>query len=139
MTASVDVTDAAALGDFADEWQRDWDLPDLWINNAGVLEPIVAQRHLSADQLADHLAVNVGGVLNGTQAYLHLLDGPTDRGPWSTSARAWPWPGGPAGPPIAPARRPSTACPRSSPSRSRPGCPWCCRWPPGWSTRPCRR
>ena len=74
VTRPVDVTDVAALGAFAADVHRELGLPDLWINNAGVLEPIVAQRHLAAEQLADHLAVNVGGVLNGTQAYLRLLD-----------------------------------------------------------------
>ena len=39
-----------------------------------VLEPVVSQRQLSAAALAEHFDINVGGVLSGTQAYLHTLD-----------------------------------------------------------------
>lgn len=73
-TASVDVTDAVAMRAFADAAAQRLGPPDLWINNAGVLEPVVPQRELTAAALAGHLAINVGGVLNGTQAYLAVLD-----------------------------------------------------------------
>jgi NAD(P)-dependent dehydrogenase (short-subunit alcohol dehydrogenase family) len=72
--AAVDVTDAAAVGRFAAEAAERLGPPDLWINNAGVLEPIVTQRELTAEALAGHFAVNVGGVLHGTQAFLGVLD-----------------------------------------------------------------
>ncbi len=73
-TASVDVTDAAAVTAFAEEVAARLGPPDLWINNAGVLEPVVSQRELTAASLAEHFAINVGGVLHGTQAYLGVLD-----------------------------------------------------------------
>lgn len=73
--AAVDVADPGALDAFAAEVAGELGPPDLWVNNAGVLEPIVAQRDLTADALAEHLAVNVGGVLNGTRAYLRVLEG----------------------------------------------------------------
>lgn len=74
VTAAVDVTDADALDAFAASVADRLGTPALWINNAGVLEPVVSQRELTAAALADHLAINVGGVLHGTQAYLKLLD-----------------------------------------------------------------
>ncbi len=74
VTAAVDVTDPAAVAAFADAVADRFGAPALWINNAGVLEPVVAQRDLTADALAAHFAINVGGVLNGTQAYLRVLD-----------------------------------------------------------------
>lgn len=74
VAGAVDMTDAAAVEDFAATVSDVLGPIDLWINNAGVLEPIVAQRDLSAGALAEHLAINVGGVLNGTQAYLRQLD-----------------------------------------------------------------
>ncbi|MEZ5233678.1 MAG: SDR family NAD(P)-dependent oxidoreductase [Acidimicrobiales bacterium] len=74
LTASVDVTDHAAVLAFARTAAERFGPADLWINNAGVLEPIVAQRDLTAEALAEHFSVNVGGVLNGTRAYLHTLD-----------------------------------------------------------------
>jgi len=70
----VDVTDVDALEAFAAAVTDRLGPPDLWVNNAGVLEPIVAQRDLGPAALAEHLAVNVGGVLNGTRAYLGQLE-----------------------------------------------------------------
>lgn len=69
----VDVADAGAVEAFAAAVTAELGPPDLWVNNAGVLEPIVAQRDLDARDLADHLATNVGGVLNGTRSYLGAL------------------------------------------------------------------
>jgi len=80
LTAAVDVTDAEAMMAFAHRVAAELGPPDLWINNAGVLEPIVAQRDLDPAALARHLAVNVGGVLIGTQAYLAVLDAHDHRG-----------------------------------------------------------
>ncbi len=74
VSAAVDVTDAESIEAFARQVATELGSIDLWINNAGVLEPVVAQRDLSPADLANHLAINVGGVLSGTQAYLHHLD-----------------------------------------------------------------
>lgn len=79
-TAALDVVDGPGLTAFARRVTGELGPIDLWINNAGVLEPIVAQRHLSASALAQHLAINVGGVLNGTQAFLAALDESATRG-----------------------------------------------------------
>jgi NAD(P)-dependent dehydrogenase (short-subunit alcohol dehydrogenase family) len=67
---SVDVTDARAVASFAEHVASELGDIDLWINNAGVLEPVRFVRDLETQALMDHLAVNVGGVLNGTRSYL---------------------------------------------------------------------
>jgi len=71
----VDVSDEGALCTFATEVAARLGRIDLWINNAGVLEPIAFARELSGDALMQHLAINVAGVLHGTRAYLSHLDG----------------------------------------------------------------
>jgi len=71
---SVDVTDLAALGAFAEEVGEKLGPIDLWINNAAALGPITPQRDLPIEELEDHFRVNVGGVLFGTQAYLAQLE-----------------------------------------------------------------
>jgi benzil reductase ((S)-benzoin forming) len=73
VAASVDVRDPDAVGTFADSVLDRLGPPTLWVNNAGVLEPIVKVRDLDYDSLFDHMAINVGGVLNGTRAFLRLL------------------------------------------------------------------
>ena len=80
VVSSVDVTDLAALELFVTEVGRRLGPIDLWINNAAVLGPVTPQRDLSAEELNDHLAVNVGGVLNGTKAFLDHLDKAGHRG-----------------------------------------------------------
>ena len=44
---------------------------DIWVNNAGVLEPIKPIRDLTVDELETHLRINVGGVLIGSQTFIH--------------------------------------------------------------------
>ena len=63
-----------AVARFARHAAQTIGVADVWINNAGVLEPVVSQRQLSAAALAEHFDLNVGGVLSGTQAYLLTLD-----------------------------------------------------------------
>lgn len=71
----LDVRDEAAVDDFTREVGRQLGPIDLWINNAGVLEPIAFVRDLEPAALAEHLAINLGGVLAGTKAYLgHLRE-----------------------------------------------------------------
>ena len=71
--ASVDVSDGAAVQRFADEVAEKLGPVSLWINNAGVLDPVAFVRDLSANALRAHLDVNLIGVLHGTQAYVRLL------------------------------------------------------------------
>lgn len=73
VTEAVDVTDLGRLVDFVAEVEAKLGPIDLWINNAGVLEPVAPLRDLSWDDLEGHLRINLGGVLNGTKAYLAHL------------------------------------------------------------------
>ena len=73
LTRQLDVTDADALQAFADDVATRWGRIDLWINNAGVLEPVRFVRELDADGLLAHLRVNLIGVMHGCQTYLRHL------------------------------------------------------------------
>ena len=80
----LDVGHAEALLGFAEAVAAKFGRIDLWINNAGVLDPVVPVRELSGAALEAHLRVNLTGVLYGTQAFLHHLGtrraGPDDPG-----------------------------------------------------------
>ena len=69
LTAAVDVRDERAVFDFAEAVVARFGQIDVWINNAGVLEPIAFARDLSADALREHFDVNVVGVLHGSKAF----------------------------------------------------------------------
>lgn len=73
LAASVDVTDEGAVSRFADQVVRRFGRIDLWINNAGVLEPIGPVRSLESAAVARHLEINVLGVLHGTQAFVRVV------------------------------------------------------------------
>ncbi|CAN5905766.1 SDR family oxidoreductase [soil metagenome] len=76
---SVDVADAAAVEAFADEVTATLGPVDLWVNNAGVLEPVGPHRDHAPAEVERALLVNVGGVAHGTAAF---------------TRRARGWPGG---------------------------------------------
>ena len=78
--AEFDVGDREAMESFADQVLERFGRVDLWINNAGVLEPIVPVRDLSAKQLDAHFDINVHGVLFGSQACLRLVAEQEDGG-----------------------------------------------------------
>jgi NAD(P)-dependent dehydrogenase (short-subunit alcohol dehydrogenase family) len=69
----LDVRDAAALARFTAAVEARFGAIDLWINNAGVLEPIAPLREVAAEEARVHLEVNVLGVLLGSQAYVRHL------------------------------------------------------------------
>lgn len=72
VTASVDVADAGAVDRFGEQVVDALGPIDLWVNNAGVLDPMGPQRHHDPDSVARALAVNVGGVANGTRTFSRL-------------------------------------------------------------------
>ncbi len=73
--AQADVSDEQAMASFADEVVRTHGHIDLWVNNAGVLDPIEPLRTLQTDALMRHLTINVAGVLHGTKVFAkHLRD-----------------------------------------------------------------
>jgi NAD(P)-dependent dehydrogenase (short-subunit alcohol dehydrogenase family) len=73
----VDVADAAAVDAFAGEVAGALGPIDLWVNNAGVLEPMGPQRDHDPSAVELALRVNVGGVMNGCRTL-------------ARGARSWP-------------------------------------------------
>jgi NAD(P)-dependent dehydrogenase (short-subunit alcohol dehydrogenase family) len=69
LAAAVDVTDATAVGAFAEAVAGRFGRIDLWVNNAGVLGPIGPLTEAEADDLAVHVATNVLGVAFGTAVF----------------------------------------------------------------------
>ncbi len=73
LARSVDVRDAPALEGLVHEAEARFGHIDLWINNAGVLDPIEKLRDVEADAFRTHLDINVTGVFLGTRAYVQHL------------------------------------------------------------------
>lgn len=69
----LDVRDPGALAAFAAAVEARFGAIDLWINNAGLLEPIDPVRDVEPAAARAHLEVNVLGVLFGTQAFVRHL------------------------------------------------------------------
>jgi benzil reductase ((S)-benzoin forming) len=69
VTASLDVTDAEDIDRFGSMVIERFGRIDLWINNAGVLEPIDFLADADAGALAHHVDVNVKGVLFGSRTF----------------------------------------------------------------------
>lgn len=67
---SVDVVDAAAVTTFASEVVTELGPIDLWINNAGLLEPMKPLHDADLGAVANLLDVNVLGVFHGSQAFV---------------------------------------------------------------------
>ncbi|MBV8463850.1 MAG: SDR family NAD(P)-dependent oxidoreductase, partial [Acidimicrobiales bacterium] len=65
----VDVADSRALDTFAAHVVDRFGRIDLWVNNAGVLEPVGALSQVDADDLRRHIEINVCGVLYGTATF----------------------------------------------------------------------
>ena len=71
---AVDVADVDRLAQFVSQVEAKLGPIGLWINNAGVIEPVAPLRDLSWADLETHLRINLGGVFNGSKAYLaHLV------------------------------------------------------------------
>lgn len=69
----LDVRDEAAMEAFATEVAARFGGIDLWINNAGVLEPIGPLRAVSREAFEEHLQINLLGVFLGTRAFVRHL------------------------------------------------------------------
>jgi NAD(P)-dependent dehydrogenase (short-subunit alcohol dehydrogenase family) len=69
VTASVDVTDAEAVEHFCAAVAARFGRIDLWVNNAGVLEPIAPLRDADPAALRANVEVNVLGVLYGSATF----------------------------------------------------------------------
>jgi benzil reductase ((S)-benzoin forming) len=69
VAAQLDVRDAEAVDRFCAEVVERLGPIDLWINNAGVLEPIGPLVHAPPPDWARHIEINVLGVAWGSAAY----------------------------------------------------------------------
>jgi len=69
----VDVRDAEAMERFAEEVESRFGQIHLWINNAGVLDPIAPVRDVEVDDFRFHIDVNLTGVFLGTRVYVRHL------------------------------------------------------------------
>lgn len=73
--AQLDVSDGAAVEAFAQAVIARFGRIDLWINNAGILDPIAPLRDIGSAQFARQLTVNVLGVVHGTQSFVRHVRG----------------------------------------------------------------
>lgn len=70
---TLDVVDGDAVDAFAEAVVEQHGGIDLWINNAGILEPVDQLRDISSADFRRHLEVNVLGVFHGTRAFVRHL------------------------------------------------------------------
>jgi NAD(P)-dependent dehydrogenase (short-subunit alcohol dehydrogenase family) len=73
LATRLDVRDAADVAAFAAAVEARFGAIDLWVNNAGVLDPIAPLREVEPDAARRHLEVNVLGVLHGSRAFVRHL------------------------------------------------------------------
>jgi NAD(P)-dependent dehydrogenase (short-subunit alcohol dehydrogenase family) len=66
---ALDVADAAAVDRLVDEVVARFGRIDLWVNNAGVLDPIGPLADADPTALDRHVATNILGVMHGTAAF----------------------------------------------------------------------
>ena len=77
---SVDVTDRDALARFAQAVITRFGRIDLWINNAGLLPPIVPLADATGEDIAGGVATNVTGVANGSSIFAEHVRSRPGRG-----------------------------------------------------------
>jgi NAD(P)-dependent dehydrogenase (short-subunit alcohol dehydrogenase family) len=70
---SFDVRDEAALDAIVQQAEADFGGIDLWINNAGVLDPIKPIRNIELDEFRQHIDINLVGVFLGSRCYVRHL------------------------------------------------------------------
>lgn len=73
LARSLDVRDEAGLAELVEEAEARFGAIDLWINNAGVLDPIDKLRDIELDAFREHVDVNLTGVFLGTRCYVRHL------------------------------------------------------------------
>ena len=66
----LDVADGSAVEAFAKRVSAEMGVVDCWVNNASVLEPIGLVRETDPDDIARLFAINVMGVVHGSQAFV---------------------------------------------------------------------
>jgi len=71
LSRNVDVRDAAAVESFTQEVVQAFGPIDLWIGNAGVLEPMRQIREVTLEEFDACMQINVSGVFNGTKSFIN--------------------------------------------------------------------
>jgi benzil reductase ((S)-benzoin forming) len=67
---SVDVRDEEGIEGLVRAAEERFGAIDLWVNNAGVLDPVKPIRDVSTEAFREHLDINVVGVFIGMRAYI---------------------------------------------------------------------
>jgi NAD(P)-dependent dehydrogenase (short-subunit alcohol dehydrogenase family) len=73
VAARVDVRDAEAMESFGEEVEARFGPIHLWINNAGVLDPVAPVRDVEIEEFRFHIDVNLTGIFIGTRFYVRHL------------------------------------------------------------------
>ena len=73
IAASVDMRDEKGLDALVAQAEARFGAIDLWVNNAGVLDPIQPIRDVSLDDFREHIDINLGGVFVGSRSYVRHL------------------------------------------------------------------
>jgi NAD(P)-dependent dehydrogenase (short-subunit alcohol dehydrogenase family) len=69
----LDIRDESALARLVREAEARFGAIDLWINNAGVLDPIEPVRAVSVEAFREHLDINLVGAFVGSRCYANHL------------------------------------------------------------------
>jgi NAD(P)-dependent dehydrogenase (short-subunit alcohol dehydrogenase family) len=73
VAAKLDVSDESAVEAFAAEVVSRFGAIDLWVNNAGVLDPIAPVRDVSVADFRSHIDINLTGLFLGTRTFVRHL------------------------------------------------------------------
>jgi len=73
ISAELDVRDEKAVDDFTRRVEERFGTIDLWINNAGVLEPVKPLREIDLEDFREHIDINLIGLFLCTRAYVRHL------------------------------------------------------------------
>jgi len=73
IAASVDMRDEKGLDALVAQAEARFGAIDLWVNNAGVLDPIQPIREVSLADFREHIDINLGGVFVGSRCYVRHL------------------------------------------------------------------
>jgi len=71
---SLDVTQPYHVGSFAQEVKEALGVPDLLVNNAGLINQNAPLTQVSASEFASVLAVNLGGVHNMIRSFVPMME-----------------------------------------------------------------
>lgn len=80
LSRSIDVSREDAVEELAHDALERFGRIDLWINNAGVLDPVGPLRDVSPDEFRRHIEINLLGTAFGSRAFVRALHATGRRG-----------------------------------------------------------